>query len=297
MEGGEAVSEQRFDPEVTALLREIAKDPRSSLLRIPERPLRPWVGYPEETISPHGSHLTKVEKHLAWAYREEASWILLEACILRLKEDPQIYSTIQPDPERLPIAAGRVVSRVEGGEGPRAALRALAREDEVSTSALAAASLRLAPSEVGLNGLALAHQQEGHVQASLRVLSRFFDGASSSRQRAHAWENRARAHVMRGEFGEAYESEYQASCADASEVRFLVWCLTCALQGGNENKVRETIRRLNAHPGRGLTHIAQRLLEAKIRGLWAPTRASLQLVPHVRGILSEGNRAICELFT
>lgn len=66
----------RFDPEITALLDEIAADPASNLVR----PLRPreWHDVPGITapISPREPDLTKAERHLVEVYREEAAYLL-----------------------------------------------------------------------------------------------------------------------------------------------------------------------------------------------------------------------------
>jgi hypothetical protein len=291
------MSEQQFEPAVLALLQEIAKDPRASLLRIPKAPLLRYMGRPEETISPHGSHLTKAEKHLVTAYREQAARVLVEACILRLKEDPQIFSTIQPDGADLRARAHALSSRVRAEERPLDALRALAHGTETPVSGMAVAALLLAPSELALNVLALAHQAEGNVQASIRVLGKAFDGASSFHQRAQAYENMARACDMQQRFGEALEFNYRASVTDVRKVRFLVWCLTSAIQAGDEARAIESIGRLEEHPqDADLPDIVRRLRLGRKRDSWSPTRGSLRVVANIRRHLTEKSGDICGAF-
>jgi hypothetical protein len=298
MEGGQAMSEPSFDPAVLALLQEIAKDPRASLLRIPKEPLLKYVGRPEEFVSPHGSYLTKAEKHLVTAYREQGARVLLEACILRLKEDPLIYATRSPVETELRARSRRLAPHVPGEDQPLEALRALAQGKDSPMSALAAGSLRLAPSELAYNVLALAHQQEGHVRASMRVLRRLIDGVSSFEQRAQAWENLARAHVMCKQFKEGFDCNRRASLIDERKIRFEVMCLTNAIQGGAESAAFDSAARLDAHAnGKMLKEVVQSLRLGRARGAWIPTGAALLLIPRIHGHVSERSREVCATFS
>jgi hypothetical protein len=286
------MTERALAPEVVALLEKIAADPESSLLHVPRERLLRYVGHPEETVSPHGSYLSKAEKHLVAAYREQAAWLLLEACVLRLKEDPLVFSTLAPAPENLRRVAGRVWDTL-GGEEP--ALGGVAAGTEVSCLALASASLRLAPSTLALNCLALAHQQEGQARTSLRTLHRLLDDTCPSHQRAQALENMARAHVMLQEFQEAFACDYRASLIDERKVRFIVCCLTDALQGGEERKALESAARLGRR-GEDLSHFVRGLRLGRENGTWAPTPASLQLLSRIRRHMPERSGVICDVF-
>lgn len=298
MEGGRAMSGHGFDPEVVELLDGIARDPRASLLRMPRERLLRWVGRPDETISPHGSYLTKAERHLVTAYREQAAWVLLQACVLKLKEDPLVFSTLNPEPESVRVSARRVAGRLEGDEDPCRVLAAVADAADVVCSALAAASLRLAPTELGRNCLALAHQREGHLRSSMRVLTAFVAGPCSTTQLAQAWENLGRAHALEGDFAIAYECDCKASNADAQKVRFLVCCFTSAIQGGNQPRAMEAVGRIMAHPAVGdLPVTVQALREGRARGEWSPTPASASVMAGLRGHVPDKLQGICDAFS
>jgi hypothetical protein len=232
------------------------------------------------------------------AYREQAAWVLLQACVLKLMEDPLVFSTLSPEPESLRVSARRVAGKLAGEVEPCRVLAAVADEEDVASSALAAASLRLAPSELARNCLALSHQREGHLRSSMRVLTAFVAGPCSTTQLAQAWENLGRAHALEGQFAIAYECDCKASNTDERKVRFLVWRLTSAIQAGSEAKALECIARIEAHPSsRDLPVIAQGLRDGRARGDWSPTSASLPVACWLRGRVSEEIRGICDAFS
>jgi hypothetical protein len=292
------MSEQRFEPEVLALLDEIARSPDATLLRIPRERLLRYVGRPEEMISPHGSWLTKAEKHLVTAYREQAARVLLEVCILRLKEDPLIFSTTQPDPATLATRARKVARRLPKQSVSLGTLNDLAGGRIVPTSILAVASLRLAPSDLATNALGLAHQQEGHVMASMRVLKKSLASTSSFHQRAQAWENLGRAYSLKGLFRNAFECDYRAILTDDRKLRFVVWCLADAIQGGDEPSALESAKRIHLRQdSRDAITIARDLLAGRANGSWSPTPAGRRLASRIRKQLPEESGAICDAFS
>jgi hypothetical protein len=286
-----------FEPAVLLLLEEIAKDPQASLLRIPKKPLREFAPGSEEVLSPHGSHLTLAEKHLVQAYREEAAWVLLQACIARLKEDPGIHSPFDPDPDGLRKVAHRLRERLEPEGQPPEALRAVAEGASRSPTDLAVASIRLAPSEVAYNCLALSHQQEGHVEASVQVLGRFFRGTSTNGAKAAACANMARAWEKQGKLEQALRSNLKACSFEPAETVFLVWALASALQVGEESTAIGCAKRLDEQePADSVGRAIHGLRLGRAMGSWCPTSAGLRLAARIRGLGSERSEAVCEAF-
>lgn len=77
-----------LDPDVEQLLREIAAEPRSSLLRV-ERPRHPIALYGRSSrIGAGAPGLTDAERHLLAVHRHDVVWLAKEACKWRLSHDP-----------------------------------------------------------------------------------------------------------------------------------------------------------------------------------------------------------------
>jgi hypothetical protein len=287
------MSASRFDPSVVALLAEIARDPEARMLRIPEKPLRSWTGQ-GDVLTPHGSFLTRAERHLVQSYREEAARILVEACVLRLREEPLFFSDIPTDSKAIATGAKRISERVEDQQE---VLRQVGNGDAVSPTVLAAASLRLAPSETAFNALAFGHAQEGHLRPALRVLDRFLDGRSSAFERATAFENRGKVLVLKQDFSGALRSDQAAVAIDEHRVRFAVCCLTDSVQLGSASEIQHWSKVVDEHPDQAsVATFAQHLKKTREAGEWSPTKGSRGAIRLARPQLKEGSGAICDAF-
>lgn len=292
------MSDDSFDPAVVTLLREIAADPRASLLRIPKERLIRWVGRPEEVIKPSGSYLTKAEKHLVKAYREEAAWVLLQACVVELKKQPLVFSTLAPDPMRLKQAAESLSAAKSLPPVARRATRDLASGLALDAVQLGATALRLVPTDHARNCLAIAFQREGRDVGSMRILHQLLAGEPCAVQRAQAFENMAQVWSRRAAFHRVLASNKKAVAADESRVRLLVWCLTSALQAGDLRQAREFTTRIQEHPCRDeVIAIAQVLKAERSRKDWAPTEVSQRLVAHLVGQVPEIPWRVCHAFS
>src|SRR5436189_4868215 len=78
-----------FDPELEELLREIAADPGSRLLRMPRstRP-RDLLAIPEPVTRARAG-LSVAERHLIEVHRDELAHLLRRACLIRFFSDPR----------------------------------------------------------------------------------------------------------------------------------------------------------------------------------------------------------------
>ncbi len=78
-----------FDPELEGLLREIAADPGSRLLRMPRstRP-RDLLAIPEPVTRARAG-LSVAERHLIEVHRDELAHLLRRACLIRFFSDPR----------------------------------------------------------------------------------------------------------------------------------------------------------------------------------------------------------------
>ena len=294
------MSAETFDPEVVELLREVVADPASTLTRMPPERLKRWIPGPEEVISPHGSYLTKAERHLALAYREQAAWVLLHACIERLTPgDSLVFSPARVRPDVLRRSAGRFHERsVEEPAG--SLLGSVARGEEPTASQLATAALRLVPSDAARNCLAAALHKEGSSLGGLRLLKRILANQPSVVFRSLAWENQGLIHSARKEYRRACECYDWSVRAMEDRLRPRVWLLTMALQIGDEASAVAADKRIN--DGRFADEPLFDEWVARLDGsltarTWEPTRESLILIPRLGDRLTEKARRISDVFT
>jgi hypothetical protein len=290
------MSETQFEPEVLALLDEIARSPEGRLLHVPRERLRSYYGDPSETLTPHGSFLSRAERHLVSAYREQAAQVLLEACILGLKRDPQFFTTLKRDIGELRDKA-RCLDAVRIGEGnPARTLVALASGEDLSLTELAIASVRLDPCDRAHNILAVCYQQEGWFNSSLKALERFRRGAASQLQRAQAFANMAHVFARLLDFPEAVRLGLKACALEETRSRFPAWSLTSAVQGGDEPSALESMRLLEERTDASdFTPIVDGLRTGRANGAWAPTSASVDLLPRIRHKCSSRAGAILDV--
>lgn len=286
----------RFEPEVLALLDEIARSPEGRLLRVPRERLRSYFGDPKEILTPHGSFQSRAERHLITRYREQAARVLLEACHARLQQDQQVVTTAHHDEEalreRARVLSAQLSTDFAGTQDPLLHLSGL------SATELAVASARLDPRDAALNALAVCYQSEGWLQSSLRVLATFFDLAVSSEQRADAFSNMARAHSLQGQFSRAVDFRMQACTFDHRRSRLAAWGMVDAIQAGSEERALACSRLLEERASDGgVPGVLQFLDAGRSRARWQPTREARDLCLRLRNALPTVSGALCDAFT
>lgn len=290
---------ETFDPEVMQLLREVVADPRSTLTRIPTEKLERWIGRPDETISPHGSYLTKAEKHLVQAYREKAAWVLVHACIEMLVSGHSlVFSPTRVTPERIRIQAVRLKKCKELDQSALNLLDSIAASAWPRPSQLSAAALSLAPTEQSRNCLALSLIREGDSTGALRLLGSILASRPSAKFRVLAWENSALVHASRFDYARALQCNLRANQVSADYSPAFLWRMTMALQLGDERAAIEAARRLEERFEHleELRSLVNEVSKAREVGNWTPSRESTRLVPRLRDRLSEGGQSVCDAF-
>lgn len=290
-------SPTRFEPEVLALLDEIARSPEGRLLHVPRERLRTYFGDPKETLTPHGSFLSKAERHLITAYREQAARVLLEACIGRLREDPLVIASRDVNAAELRRTAARLPRRFPEESEASRSLDALAEGTALSSTELAVAAVRMSPSDLAFNALAVSYQKEQWLGSSLEVLSRFLRGGVSSQQRAQGLGNIGSVHAQRARFDLAFDFAWKAFLMDGSS-RFAAWALADALQGGLEKEARLSAEQLDqCEDAWDFDGLLDGIRAAKRNGAWSPTTTSTRLIPRIREGMGSRSGAICDAFS
>ena len=174
-----------LNPEIEALLREVAADPESCLLRLPAAEIREGV---RNATLPERAGLTGLrpaERELLRTWRRETAFLLLVACYRKQVTAPQNKFRVIPVMEKGRFPAAPQVrwtrfARVAFGlQHEDALLRALALLGQCASSSgsrwptvfeLAAASSRLEPSNGAKNYAALEFAISGQPLTCLRML-------------------------------------------------------------------------------------------------------------------------------
>jgi hypothetical protein len=286
-----------FDPEVVELLREIVADPDSTITRVPTERLQRWIPGPSDTLSPHGSYLTRAEKHLVQAYREQAAWILLHVCIEGLQRRSPLVVTPATYVGNSRDAAHRLVASKELAPREAGPLGDVANGQRIDPRQAAAAALRFSPGDSARVCLAVALFQDGNSHSANRVLESVLLNHPSAVFAALAWENRGAIYCTRGEYAKAFECSWRSSDVTEPNPRALVSCVAMAMQGGEQTAAHDAARRLKGvcSDESAIRPYAVALERARAAGLWAPTSDSSALTSSLRArwtFLSE----VCNAF-
>jgi hypothetical protein len=221
-----------FEPEIEGLLREIAADPRSTLLRVD----RPAVvrglfdrGLP---IRAHATGLTSAERHLLQVHRAELAFMLRQACVSKLYAHPEAKFRLirnvapgvrveAPPPSHWRRNLGHElrIARADGieFEGIELLQSCVAADGfaRASVAQLAAASIRLEPTDQARIYSAVALMFDGDDRTAVDVFHRVIDATSSRRMQACAWTEIGDAANRQGRFGNAIICYRTAARLDA----------------------------------------------------------------------------------
>lgn len=174
-----------FDPELEGLLRELAADPRSQLLRLPRPRTLPQLLARPDLVRPTHTGLTKAERHLLHVHRDELANVLRRACLMRFFSDPEraiylnrsidAHTQIQVEtPEQWRARARDTLADLRRSPDPLegiALVEACLRPDterSVTITQLARASMLLQPTDTA----------DSYVGLDLLLSDRFAEGAS-----------------------------------------------------------------------------------------------------------------------
>lgn len=284
----------RFDPEVIALLDEIARSPEGSLLKMPKRPLRHWIAAPEEVVSPHGSYLTRAEKHLVDVYREEAAWVLLERCVKKASESFLVLSTFERSEAELSERSRSLQKRLKGQ--PDIA-EALERAETDTAARFATAALRLMPCDFGRLCLAVGLLSGEDDSSASTILEGLTTSRTLASVRAQAFESLGFVHSRKGHFESAVECDESAWLFDQDKIRLIIWAFSDAVQGGNAIKARGFLDRLGEHDDlKTLEAITAEIRDDRAQGRWKPTREARRILPHLQDRTSKEAERLIDVF-
>jgi hypothetical protein len=231
-----------FEPELEQLIREIAADPRSHLLRIPRPAAIRSLHSREREVSANATGLTLAERELVRVYRCEAAKLLREACVMRVMNHPEgktwLVSHLTPvrqlrlrdtdDWSRRAQATLADATAHRGGlDGIELIETCVSHPDAtaVSVAELAAASLRLEPADPAWIYPAIESVHEGRFAAALHSLERLLETPTSPWHRTFVWTQIGRAKLSAGDPSGALLAYKRVVELDASRIAgSLGWC-------------------------------------------------------------------------
>lgn len=293
MSGSEFIT---LDPEFEEILRKVASDPGSALLRVP-RPQR--IRGLFERVQPASAlstSWTKSERHLLQVYRAELADLLRQACRVKLLDPSRSrwrnnHPRGTPDQRRVrasELARGVARSGVEPLESEEIrSARALLEECvadfeglEPSVADLAEASLRLEPRDEARVLAALDYSQREMPRAAIQILERVIADLPRPEILMCAWNNLGTAWSLLGETGKAFHSHAEACSIVVDRAELWMNRLLLGIQLGLVEDVRRSARTLDdliSDDDPLIEGYAADKAEQRRTGVWTPSRESLEL--------------------
>jgi len=254
-----------LDPRTEELLREVAADPSSCLLRVPRREVEEALTRTDYRGLTSTVGLSAAERELLRTARAEVAYWLNVVCFRRLTEDEEtrvLYSRVAdggsainaPSVEVVGHACGEIRENslaIDLGEDAAIELLANAVSDSaprVSVDALAAASLRLSPSFVARHYAlqVIVGQRRASVAHRLAVALSTTSAARTDRAYSSAilgtslW-SLGQLHGARDAYGAAAETM-------PTHPEFALRALSMAICCDDSDGVRRWSRAVDAHP-------------------------------------------------
>jgi hypothetical protein len=310
-------AEQAFlEPEVDALLREVAADPRSILLRVPRKHALPILFRDDSDVGPMTAGLATIDRHLLAVHRSEVAELLRKVCLMRLLEsqrgricvsryetaDCEVLSPRLPE-LRQQALRGRS-SRVRSDlalTGLDAALESLRgpTDDLPAVTDLASLSYRLHPTHDARILAAMDLSQRDSSREAVRLLLLVLKNHPSRVTAATAADNLGFAWNELGKLDRAFSSVKAALEYAGDRVTTCMNRLAFGIQLGDEHDILESDRRLRelispAHPA--VEFFMTSAAIARIQRRWSPTDAAAPAVRGVQSKLGEVATRIADVF-
>ena len=304
-----------YEPEVEELLRELAADPTSTLLRVPRKGIVPTLFDRGTMVSPRAAGLSSAERHLLQVYREEVELLLRQAWILYSQQNEPFgpvmswHVTVDrrhepPSIEEWRSRSQRALERPLEGDGApeaRELLLQCIRESPLSLpthTQLAAAALRLVPTNQARIYIATDLQLSGRIEVALRsyrdVLSH-----SSAFHRSFCLQNMTNAHENLGDLESAALCAAEACSLDESRPDPLMNWLCLSIQRMDREAALRAASRIDEllpvdHAA--LVAFVQGMPECRALGWWKPQRGVAAFLSGIIERLGPPSRSVAHAF-
>lgn len=291
-----------FDPEFEAILREVAADPHSSLLRVKRPQVLGELFDQYSPISTQATGLTKAERHLLQVHRNEIAWLLRQACLIKLIEGPSSKRFVSrfaaPGKEVTLLAPAEMEASVrerrerssdleECTHGLDLLAQCVAdrRGEEPRVAELATAAFRLEPTDQArlMVGYDLVLREEA--RSSLRLMRRVLMNDPAERDAARAWACVGMCFTDMGDLTSAHQAFREGSSQSEPEILNSLLRLVFGLQLGMEADVLDCSRRLDellSPDDPAVEWFVQVLLQRRGARQWVPTKDGTRLAGSLR---------------
>lgn len=300
-----------LDPVLEDLLHEVARDPRSTLLRI-ERPARPtrWTDS-WDALSRWHPGLTPAEKELLDVHRAEFATLLLRRWALEMELRPPAthfmtrtstakHPAAPLDPDELDRRAAQLSTDATKGLESAALFDALPSRVELTSeqlTSLVTAAARAHPTSAARIHAALDLVRVGQRRTSIGVLHRLLGVERRPELRALCWQNIAYAH------GDDWRPEdlveWYRRAADVDDPGLDVVCgwLLLAIQAAKLEQVREAASvldsRFSPNDCRIDNHVRWQR-NARTMGRWNTRAVAHRLLDEYQGVFGFAARKVLD---
>lgn len=292
-----------LDPELEMILREVAADPDSPLLRV-TRPQR-IRGLFERggAVSERSTLLTKAERQLVRVYRAEVAWLLRQAALVKLLEGTPgrlyadrynyrgggEYPLLRPNEirDRAREIPG-VGSKMDDSSSVLMLVERCAAyplEQRPTPADLAAASLRLHPTDEARVLAAMDFSHKDSLRTAIGLLGNVLEADPLPGVATSAWSYIGLAYSRLRDYDRSHRAYMMQSGVDPDGIPGWMYRLSMSLQAGDASDAVHSaahIDELAAHGGMHVNRFVRALAERRRAGEWTPSVDALRLSPLIR---------------
>ena len=291
-------SMQLLDPEIEGLLEELSRESGSTLFRVARpRELKSLPQAQAEELSA-GCRRPSAEEKLLDCYREEVAYLLrcryYESYLAQDHLDA-LRPLVVPRERWGGLADGATAARrlhhevasvsanFEGSAAADLVVQAamVAVSSPEDRLAIAAAALRLVPSDTARMYLGYEYLAQGWIGAALDCFTRVSEGALDARLVASSRVAAGVAEMARGDFRAALEQFGLAASAECGPASAELNGLAAALQLGDEGSARALVQQLDAGGASRAALVeawSQSLRVSRAAGRWSPTAGAKRVL-------------------
>lgn len=249
----------KLDPAFEALLREVASEPESRLLRAPRgREVPRWLSL-DAPVSVADLELGRAERELVRVGREELAWLFRQAALRELFEGEgtgremmrgrEVDAANKPA-ERTDIRRGALRADWRGLETLEAqdVLEEWLRETSPgrpTAAALAAASMRIAPCPQAKALAGLDYTLRGDLYAAEEWLQASLHVQTRTDRAVPSWNNLALTHLRQGRVDRALAASQRAIVIAPTNIIARGGAVVCAAMLENRTLLRLTAREID----------------------------------------------------
>ncbi|MBK7876294.1 MAG: tetratricopeptide repeat protein [Planctomycetes bacterium] len=302
----------KLDPAFEALLREVASEPESRLLRAPRgREVPRWLSL-DAPASVGDMDLGRAERELVRVGREELAWLFRQAALRELfdgeKTTHEMMHGRAVDIEKRPVSRDELQEQVDrtgltaireldaGG-----VLEAWLRQDPLgrpTAATLAAASMRIAPASQARALAGLDYTLRGVLQSAEVWLRASLHAGAATERAVPSWNNLALTHLRRGQVERALAASQQAIRIAPDNVVARGGAVVCAVLLENTTLLRFMARELEMvehGESEAVRAYAETLRYQRRRGLLDVSPRASNLARECKGDFIAGGRILHEL--